>query len=74
MVVTVATHITDGFIRFNRSVHLYGHKLEVLGLNQEWRGGDITNRPGGGQKIILFKKYLESVKDRQDLVILFTDR
>ncbi len=29
VVVTVATHITDGFQRFNRSVHLYGLKLEV---------------------------------------------
>lgn len=30
VVVTVATHVTDGFQRFNRSVNLYGLKLEVI--------------------------------------------
>ncbi|KAH9399042.1 Procollagen-lysine,2-oxoglutarate 5-dioxygenase 1 [Tyrophagus putrescentiae] len=73
VVVTVATHITDGFQRFNRSVHLYGLKLEVLGLHQEWKGGDIARLPGGGQKIRLLKKYLESVSTQSDLVVLFTD-
>lgn len=29
VVVTVATQITEGFLRFNRSVNLYGLKLEV---------------------------------------------
>lgn len=46
---------------------------QVLGLNQEWKGGDITRSPGGGQKIRLFKKYLESVSTQKNLVILFTD-
>lgn len=29
VIVTVATHATDGFHRFNRSINLYGLKLEV---------------------------------------------
>lgn len=29
--------------------------------------------PGGGQKIRLFKKYLESVSTQKNLVVLFTD-
>lgn len=91
--VTVATHVTDGFARFNRSAHLYGLKLEVcgrylvraspayrllpsqvLGLNQQWMGGDITRKPGGGQKILLLKKFLEANKDRKEYIVLFTDR
>ncbi|KAJ6218725.1 hypothetical protein RDWZM_004537 [Blomia tropicalis] len=73
VVVTVATQITEGFLRFNRSVNLYGLKLEVLGLSQQWEGGDVAHRPGGGQKILLLKKYMESVKDQKDLIVLFTD-
>ena len=30
VVITVATHVTDGFTRFNRSINLYGLKQEVL--------------------------------------------
>lgn len=74
VVVTVATDVTDGFVRFNRSVNVYGFKLEILGLNQQWTGGDVTRLPGGGQKVNLLKKYLQNFRDRDDMIILFTDR
>lgn len=73
LLVTVATQSTDGFQRFNRSVNIYGLKLNVLGLNQPWKGGDVARKPGGGQKIILLREFLETIRDQNDLVILFTD-
>lgn len=52
---------------------LFSLKTQVLGLHQEWKGGDIARLPGGGQKIRLLKKYLKSVSTQSDLVVLFTD-
>ena len=48
--------------------------LQVLGMNQEWKGGDIMNYPGGGHKVNLFKEGLKKYKDEEDTVILFSDR
>ncbi|KPM08141.1 endothelin-converting enzyme 2-like protein 2 [Sarcoptes scabiei] len=38
-----------------------------------WKGGDVARKPGGGQKIILLREFLETIRDQNDLVILFTD-
>lgn len=46
--------------------------LQVLGMGQEWLGGDM-NYAGGGYKVNLLKKELEEHKDKPNLVILFTD-
>ncbi len=45
---------------------------QVLGLGDPWLGGDM-NYPGGGYKINLLKKELETLKDKEDLIVLFTD-
>jgi hypothetical protein len=42
----------------------------VLGLGNKWLGGDM-NYAGGGFKVNLLKKELESIKD--DVIVLFTD-
>ncbi|KAH9412854.1 Procollagen-lysine,2-oxoglutarate 5-dioxygenase 1 [Dermatophagoides pteronyssinus] len=74
IVVSVSTHITDGFERFNRSLKIYGLKSEILGLNQPWKGGDVARQSGGGQKIRLLRQYLESIRNEHDnRLILFTD-
>ncbi|XP_054159305.1 procollagen-lysine,2-oxoglutarate 5-dioxygenase-like [Oppia nitens] len=73
MVVTVATHITDGFVRFNRSVNTYGLKLEILGLNQKWLGGNVATSPGGGHKVNLLKSFVNNFKNDKNLIILFVD-
>ncbi|XP_022258413.1 procollagen-lysine,2-oxoglutarate 5-dioxygenase 2-like, partial [Limulus polyphemus] len=73
LVVTVATSETEGFQRFMSSAKLYGYQVEVLGLNEPWEGGDVLRYPGGGQKVNLLRNEMEKHKDKDDLVILFTD-
>lgn len=50
-----------------------GLSLQALGLGEDWsvEKGAST---GGGQKVRLLKKALEKHADKEDLVILFTDR
>ena len=43
-------------------------------MGQQWKGGDdMANGPGGGHKINMLKEDLEQYKDREDLIIMFTD-
>lgn len=72
--LTVATEATDGFNRFNRSAHVYGVRVEVLGMGSEWRGGDVSRYPGGAHKLILLRRALQQYKNEEKMVILFTDR
>ncbi|KAM9317218.1 procollagen-lysine,2-oxoglutarate 5-dioxygenase 2 [Gastrophryne carolinensis] len=72
LVLTVATKETDGFLRFMQSAKHFNYSVKVLGKGQDWKGGDVANSIGGGQKVRLLKEELESLAD-QDLVVLFTD-
>ncbi|VDM96070.1 unnamed protein product [Thelazia callipaeda] len=72
-VVTVATEETDGLKRLARTVEAKDMKLEVFGLGEEWRGGDVTKEMGGGQKVRILRKSLDKYKDQDDIVILFVD-
>ena len=69
-VYTVATDLEKAKQLISSAKH---NKIELrlLGANEEWRGGDIKNNPGGGMKINLLKKELHKHKD--DDVILFVD-
>ncbi|XP_072047684.1 procollagen-lysine,2-oxoglutarate 5-dioxygenase 1-like [Amphiura filiformis] len=73
VVFTVASAETDGYKRFMRSMDTYNLKVEVLGMNQEWRGGDVVRYPGGGYKLNLLKVGLEKYKDEEDTIIMFSD-
>lgn len=44
-------------------------------MGQQWKGGNMAY-PGGGQKVLLLKEKLNSLKDtvKKDTIILFTDR
>ena len=46
---------------------------QVLGMGEEWKGGDIANSPGGAFKINLLRKEMENHKDDADLIVLFSD-
>uniref|UniRef100_A0A915KFH2 PLOD1-3-like GT domain-containing protein n=1 Tax=Romanomermis culicivorax TaxID=13658 RepID=A0A915KFH2_ROMCU len=73
LLVTVATEKTDGFERFMKSAEKFNVKVKVLGLNEEWKGGDMDH-PGGGHKIILLRNALEEIyKHDPDSIVLFTD-
>lgn len=41
--VTVGTEETDGLKRLRESAAEFGHELHVVGLGQEWNGGDMTS-------------------------------
>ena len=56
LVITVATSETDGFKRYLRSAKLHNLNGKVLGMGEEWKGGDdMANSPGGGHKVNLLK-------------------
>ncbi|KAK6009602.1 hypothetical protein OSTOST_25460, partial [Ostertagia ostertagi] len=40
VVVTVATEDTDGLRRLLKSAETFNIKIEVLGMGEEWNGGD----------------------------------
>ena len=43
-------------------------------MGEDWKGGDdMANKPGGGFKVNLLKADLEQYKNRDDLILLFTD-
>lgn len=46
----------------------------MLGLGEEWRGGDVKKYAGGGQKVNLLKNALEKYKRDDSRLIMFTDR
>lgn len=74
LVFTVATAVTDGFQRYMFSAREYRIKPIVLGMGEQWKGGeDIKRKPGGGWKINLLKEALEPYKDDKDRPVLFTD-
>ncbi|CAF1569915.1 unnamed protein product [Adineta ricciae] len=73
LIVSVATDETDGYRRFIRSLNVYGYKYEIYGLGQTWKGGDMKNSAGGGQKINILRENLARYKTDRTKLILFTD-
>ncbi|KAK6177441.1 hypothetical protein SNE40_015540 [Patella caerulea] len=73
LALTVATEETDGFKRFMRSAKKYDLNVKVLGLGKQWRGGDVANYAGGGQKVNILRDGLEEFKDLDDLIVMFVD-
>lgn len=78
VVLTVATQWTESLQRYLRSGKVNELNIQVLGLGQEWEGGDVRLGPGGGQKVNLVREELEKiVKEKgsnDDLIVMFTDR
>lgn len=56
--------------RLVRSASKAGLKLELLGADQPWFGGDMTG-PGGGQKVALLRERLTTMDD--SAIVLFVD-
>lgn len=73
LVITAATEETDGFKRFMRTAQQFNFTVKVLGLGEEWRGGDVARTVGGGQKVRWLKKEMQKHKDDQKKVVLFVD-
>ncbi|XP_062904877.1 multifunctional procollagen lysine hydroxylase and glycosyltransferase LH3-like [Mobula hypostoma] len=73
LVITVATSETEGFKRFIRTARHFNYTVKVLGLGEEWKGGDVARTVGGGQKVRWLKKELERHADKEDLIVMFVD-
>ncbi|KAH6934059.1 hypothetical protein HPB50_019801 [Hyalomma asiaticum] len=73
VIFTVASDETDGFKRFARSAKIYGLQPKILGMHEEWLGGDMAKGMGGGYKVRLLKKALEDYKDAVATLIMFVD-
>ena len=43
-------------------------------MNEQWKGGDVANGPGGGHKINILKDALKEYKNDDNTVVMFTDR
>lgn len=46
----------------------------MLGLGEEWKGGDVARTVGGGQKVRWLKEELLKHSEEQQLVVMFVDR
>ncbi|XP_076842261.1 multifunctional procollagen lysine hydroxylase and glycosyltransferase LH3-like [Brachyhypopomus gauderio] len=73
LLITAATEETDGFNRFMRTAREFNYTVKVLGLGEDWRGGDVAKTVGGGQKVRWLKNEMQKHKDKHDSVILFVD-
>ncbi|KAM9414370.1 multifunctional procollagen lysine hydroxylase and glycosyltransferase LH3 [Pholidichthys leucotaenia] len=73
LVITAATEETDGFRRFMRTAREFNYTVKILGLGEEWRGGDVARTVGGGQKVRWLKAELLKLSERTELVVLFVD-
>lgn len=64
-----------GFQNFMYSVNKCNISHKILGLDTEWKGGDMENSPGGGYKINLLKKELKTWTNDElrETILLFTD-
>lgn len=71
-IITVATHDKEPLQRFKESCENYGLYYKILGLNQEWKGGNMKKGMGGGMKINLLRDELNKGYVDDD-IILFTD-
>ncbi|MBN3281730.1 PLOD2 dioxygenase, partial [Polyodon spathula] len=73
LVLTVATQQTDGFLRFMQTAKYFNYTVKVLGMGEEWKGGDVGKSIGGGQKVRLLKEAMQNYADHEDLVVMSVD-
>lgn len=72
VVFTVATDEAHfGFETLRRSANYYGYDLRVLGLGEDWKGGDMARTTGGGVKLIYMQTAIREIPDSQ--LVLFVD-
>jgi GR25 family glycosyltransferase involved in LPS biosynthesis len=73
VLLTVGTEENDCVKRYRQSCNRFGYNPIILGLNEEWNGGNMANGPGGGHKINFIKDYLSTIDPSTNQLIVFTD-
>lgn len=73
--LAIGTDYNDGMKRLEKSFKRFGYPYELLGVGEQWFGGDeIINYPGAGQKINILKKRLqEIVNEGNNPIVLMLD-
>jgi len=64
-----------GYKNYIHQLHKYGIHYKTLGLNKQWKGGDMEKGMGGGYKINLLKEELLTwdINKLHSTILLFTD-
>ena len=76
LLVSVGTDQNECVDRYISSCHKFGFNPIVLGLNDEWKGGDMANGIGGGHKINFLKEYMDALpatSENDNKILIFTD-
>ncbi|VDL76330.1 unnamed protein product [Nippostrongylus brasiliensis] len=73
LVVTVATEDTDGLRRLLTSAKTFDIDIKVLGMGQDWNGGDTRIEQGGGQKVRILREGLKQYANEENMIIIFVD-
>ncbi|CAG0886727.1 unnamed protein product [Darwinula stevensoni] len=47
--------------------------MRILGMGEEWKGGDVMRSPGGAQKIHIIRNAMQKWKDDPKKIVMFTD-
>lgn len=68
--IGVSEHKTDGVLRFEHYCKKFNLEYKILGDGKKWRGGDMENRPGGGQKI---NEILIALKNLPNRLVVICD-
>lgn len=71
-ILTVSTNDTDGYKRYMQSADAYKLPVKVLGMGEEWEGGDM-NYKGGGHKVNLVRRALKQYQNDDNTIVMFTD-
>ena len=71
LALAIGTDYNDGMKRLEKSFKRFGYPYELLGVGEQWFGGDeIINYPGAGQKINILKKRLQEIINEGDNPII----
>lgn len=71
LILAVGTDMTHGLQRFITSCKNVKLHHKILGLDKQWKGGNMAIGMGGGMKVNLLKEELQTLDD--DQLILFSD-
>ena len=71
ILVSVATDFNDAVKRYIDTSRKYGFDPIILGLNKQWKGGNMAAGMGGGQKVNMLREFLKTVDNNK--LVIFTD-
>ena len=69
LVIGVATDQTHGLHRFIDSCKYYGIRHDIIGLDTTWKGGNMSQGPGGAHKIHLLYDYIKTIDENQLILV-----